>query len=37
MKKIFATLLIALCTWGIAAAQDREKATETYNNAAAAI
>ena len=37
MKKIFATLLIALCTWGIAAAQDLEKATETYNNAAAAI
>lgn len=37
MKKIFATLLIALCSLGIAAAQDLEKATELYNNAAAAI
>jgi tetratricopeptide (TPR) repeat protein len=37
MKKIFATLIVALCTLGIAAAQDLEKATEIYNNAAAAI
>ena len=37
MKKIFVTLLVALCTLGIAAAQDLEKATEIYNNAAAAI
>lgn len=37
MKRIFATLLIALCMTGIAAAQDLEKATETYNAAAAAI
>ena len=37
MKKIFVTILIALCTMGIAAAQDLEKATEIYNNAAAAI
>jgi len=37
MKKIFVTLMVALCTLGIAAAQDLEKATEIYNNAAAAI
>lgn len=37
MKKIFVTLLVALCSLGIAAAQDLEKATEIYNNAAAAI
>ena len=37
MKKIFATLLVALCTLGVAAAQDMEKATELYNNAAATI
>ncbi|MCR5710720.1 MAG: tetratricopeptide repeat protein [Bacteroidales bacterium] len=37
MKKIFITLLVALCSLGIAAAQDLEKATEIYNNAAAAI
>jgi tetratricopeptide (TPR) repeat protein len=37
MKKIFATLIVALCTLGFAAAQDMEKATELYNNAAAAI
>ena len=37
MKKIFVTLLVALCTLGIATAQDLEKATEIYNNAAAAI
>lgn len=37
MKKIFATLIVVLCTLGIAAAQDMEKATELYNNAAAAI
>ena len=37
MKKIFLTVMIALCTMGIVAAQDLEKATEIYNNAAAAI
>lgn len=37
MKKIFVTLMVALCSLGIAAAQDLEKATEIYNNAAAAI
>lgn len=37
MKKIFATLIVVLCTLGIASAQDMEKATELYNNAAAAI
>ena len=37
MKKFFLTILVALCTMGIAAAQDLEKATEIYNNAAAAI
>lgn len=37
MKKIFVTILVALCTMGLVAAQDLEKATETYNNAAAAI
>lgn len=37
MKRIFTTVLIALCMTGIAAAQDLEKATETYNAAAAAI
>ena len=37
MKKIFFTVLIALFTMGMAAAQDLEKATELYNNAAAAI
>lgn len=35
MKKIFVTLLVALCTLGIAAAQDLEKANEIYNNAVA--
>ena len=37
MKKIFLTVMVALCTMGIVAAQDLEKATEIYNNAAAAI
>ena len=37
MKKILLTIMVALCTMGIAAAQDLEKATELYNNAAAAI
>ncbi len=37
MKKIFATALIALCSLGIAAAQDLEKVTELYNSAAASI
>ena len=37
MKKILLTIVVALCTMGIAAAQDLEKATELYNNAAAAI
>ena len=37
MKKIFVTILVALCTMGIVAAQDLEKATEIYNNAAATI
>ena len=37
MKKIFVTIMVALCTLGIAAAQDMEKATELYNKAAAAI
>ena len=37
MKKIFLTVMVALCTMGIVAAQDLEKATETYNSAAAAI
>lgn len=37
MKKIFVTLMVALFAMGIAAAQDLEKATEIYNNAAAAI
>jgi len=37
MKKIFLTVMVALCTMGIAAAQDLEKATEIYNNAAASI
>ena len=37
MKKIFVTIMVALCTMGIVAAQDLEKATEIYNNAAAAI
>lgn len=37
MKKIFLTVMIAVCTMGIVAAQDLEKATEIYNNAAAAI
>ena len=37
MKKIFATLIVVLCSLGIASAQDMEKATELYNNAAAAI
>lgn len=37
MKKIFLTIMVALCTMGIVAAQDLEKATEIYNNAAAAI
>jgi len=37
MKKILLTIVVALCTMGISAAQDLEKATELYNNAAAAI
>ena len=37
MKKFFATLIVVLCTLGIASAQDMEKATELYNSAAAAI
>ncbi|MBQ0123593.1 MAG: tetratricopeptide repeat protein [Bacteroidales bacterium] len=37
MKKIFATLLIALCTFGICSAQDLEKVTETFNSAATAL
>ena len=37
MKKIFVTLMVVLCSLGIAAAQDLEKATEIYNNAATAI
>lgn len=37
MKKVFISLFIVLCSAGIAAAQDLEKATELYNNAAAAI
>lgn len=34
MKKIFATLLVVLCTFGISIAQDLEQVTETFNNAA---
>lgn len=34
MKKLIFTLLIALCTVGISTAQDLEKVTELYNNAA---
>lgn len=37
MKKIVLTLMIALCSIGITVAQDLEKATELYNNAAAAL
>ena len=37
MKKILVTFVAALCMLGIASAQDMEKATELYNNAAAAI
>ena len=37
MKKIFLTLMVALCGLGFASAQDMEKATEIYNNAAEAI
>jgi Uncharacterized protein conserved in bacteria len=34
MKKLIFTLFVALCTVGISAAQDLEKATELFNNAA---
>ena len=37
MKKVFLTVMVALFTMGVVAAQDLEKATEIYNNAAAAI
>ncbi len=37
MKKVFLTVMVALFTMGAVAAQDLEKATEIYNNAAAAI
>ena len=37
MKKIILTVMVAICTMGIVAAQDMEKATEIYNNAAEAI
>lgn len=37
MKKIFLTLMLALCGIAFASAQDMEKATEIYNNAAEAI
>ena len=37
MKKIFLTIMVALCGLGFASAQDMEKATEIYNNAAEAI
>lgn len=37
MKKIFATLLVVLCTLGIASAQDLEQVTEAYNTAAQMI
>ncbi|MDD2292905.1 MAG: tetratricopeptide repeat protein [Bacteroidales bacterium] len=37
MKKLLVTLMIALCSIGITVAQDLEKATELYNNAAAAL
>ena len=34
MKKIFATLLVVLCTLGVSSAQDLEKVTELFNTAA---
>lgn len=34
MKKIFVTVVIAICALGISAAQDLEKVTETFNSAA---
>ncbi|MBO4535933.1 MAG: tetratricopeptide repeat protein [Bacteroidales bacterium] len=37
MKKILLTIMIALCGFAFASAQDMEKATEIYNNAAEAI
>lgn len=37
MRKILATLLAVLCTVGICAAQDLEKTTEIYNNAATTL
>ncbi|MBR5101213.1 MAG: tetratricopeptide repeat protein [Bacteroidales bacterium] len=37
MKKILLTIMVALCGFAFASAQDMEKATEIYNNAAEAI
>lgn len=37
MRKIFAALLVAICSMGLCAAQDLEKTTETFNNAATAL
>lgn len=37
MRKFIASLLVVLCTAGICAAQDLEKTTEIYNNAATAL
>lgn len=37
MRKFFATLLVAICALGICSAQDLEKTTEIFNNAATAL